>query len=73
MSVVSESGVEECKLFTTEGGGVGHRSPVRAKLISSGGFFFSFSFFSFLFLTSFMYPCHLHVRVNGFVQLLYAK
>ena len=73
MSVVSESGVEECKLFTTEGGGVGHRSPVRAKLISSGGFFFFFSFFSFLFLTSFMYPCHLHVRVNGFVQLLYAK
>ena len=75
MSVVCESGVEECKLFTTEGGGVGHRSPVRAKLISSGGFFFLFFFFlfSFLFLTSFMYPCHLHVRVNGFVQLLYAK
>ena len=69
MSVVSESGVEECKLFTTEGGGVGDRSPVRAKLFSSGCVFFvCVFFFFFFFLTSFMYPCHLHVCVNGFVQ-----
>ena len=39
MSVVCESGVEECKLFTTtEGGGVGDR--FRPEPFSSGWLFF---------------------------------